>query len=238
MLGAKVKNAMLYPCVILLGFVGVGICVMVFVVPQLVAIFRENNAQLPLPTKILIAVSDFMVNYFFVGIAILIVFVASLKKYIKTPEGKRQMDTLLLSVPPFQELFRKFYLARFSENLSMLIGSGVNIVAALQISGDVAGNEVYKKIIHNSMEDVKIGGSIAYAFENNKYVAPMVSKMLKIGERTGKIDGVLQDVARFYTKEVDIPWTASRPSSSRSSSSSWGRESVSWWQPSSCRFIK
>jgi type IV pilus assembly protein PilC len=130
--------------------------------------------------------------------------VVGVKNYIKTPTGKAQADVLMLSLPPFSELFRKYYLARFADNLSMLIGSGVNIVSALQISSEVAGNEVYKKIIYNSMEDVKMGGSIAYAFENNKYVFPMVSKMMKIGEKTGKMDSVLKDVAGFYTKEVDI----------------------------------
>jgi type IV pilus assembly protein PilC len=204
MLSAKVKNAMLYPCVILMGFIGVGICMMIFVVPQLVSIFRENAMDLPLPTKMLIAVSDFLVNNFALFVLAVIFMIFGVGRYIKTPAGKAQADVLLLSLPPFSELFRKFYLARFADNLSMLIGSGVNIVSALQISSEVAGNEVYKKIIYSSMEDVKMGGSIAYAFENNKFVSPMVSKMLKIGEKTGKVDVVLKDVADFYTKEVDI----------------------------------
>lgn len=204
LLSAKVKNAMLYPGVIMCGFFGVGVAMMVFVVPQLVGIFRENQMELPLPTKILIAVSDFLVNNFFLFVALLVFFVVFVRRYLKTPAGKAKLDVLCLSVPPFNDLFKKYYLARFADNLSMLIGSGVNIVNALQISGDVAGNEVYRKIIYESVEDVKVGGSIAYAFENNKYVSPMISKMLNIGERTGKIDAVLKDVADFYTKEVDI----------------------------------
>lgn len=204
LLGAKVKNAMLYPCVILCGFALVGVCMMVFVVPQLVSIFRDANVELPLPTKILIAVSDLIVNNFLLLVLIFFFFAVALRRYVKTKKGKAQLDVALLSLPPLNDLFRKFYIARFADNLSMLIGSGVNIVSALQIAGDVAGNEVYKKVIYKSMEDVKIGGSIAYAFEDNKYVTPMVSKMLKIGEKTGKIDAVLKDVADFYTKEVDI----------------------------------
>jgi len=204
LLGAKVKNAMLYPCVILAGFSLVGVGMMVFVVPQLVGIFEENKMDLPLPTKILIAVSNFMVDYFIVFVGLIIFFIFFVKRWIKTPSGKRKVDVILLSLPPFNDLFKKFYLARFADNLSMLIGSGVNIVSALKISGDVAGNEIYRRLIYSSMEDVKTGGSIAYAFENNKYVVPMVAKMLKIGEKTGKIDAVLKDVAEFYTKEVDI----------------------------------
>lgn len=204
MLGAKVKNAMLYPCVITLGFLGVGIAMMVFVVPQLVGIFRENAMELPLPTKILIAVSDFLVNNFVLFVALTIFLVVVVRRWAKTPAGKAKVDVLLLTVPPLNNLCKKFYLARFADNLSTLIGSGVNIVSALQISGEVAGNDVYKKVILASMEDVKTGGSIAYAFENSKYVVPMVSKMLMIGEKTGKIDMVLKDVADFYTKEVNI----------------------------------
>lgn len=204
LLGSQVKNAMMYPCVILLGFLGVGVCMMIFVVPQLVGIFQENATELPLPTKILIFLSDLLTNnlpLLIIGVTGTVMF---LKKYIKTEKGKMQLDTLLLTLPPFNELFKKFYLARFADNLSMLIGSGVNIVNALEISGDVAGNSVYKKIIYSSVEDVKIGGSIAFAFEDNKYVSPMVSKMLKIGEKTGKVDSVLKDVAKFYNNEVDI----------------------------------
>lgn len=204
LLGSQVKNAMMYPCVILLGFLGVGICMMIFVVPQLVGIFSENATELPLPTKILIFISDLLVNNLPMLIIVSTGLAIFLKKYLKTEKGKLQLDTLLLTIPPFNELFKKFYLARFADNLSMLIGSGVNIVNALEISGDVAGNLVYKKIIYSSVEDVKIGGSIAFAFEDNKYVSPMVSKMLKIGEKTGKVDSVLKDVAKFYNNEVDI----------------------------------
>lgn len=204
MLGSKVKNAMLYPAVIMIGFITIGIGMMVFVVPQLVSIFKENNVQLPLPTRILIAVSDFMSGHFIWFVIIIVAGIFFFRVYAKTKEGKEKIDTLLLILPPFNGLFRKFYLARFADNLSMLIASGVPIINALQIAGSVAGNEVYKKVIYSSMDEVKIGGSIAYAFERSEYVAPMVSKMLRIGERTGKLDMVLKDVADFYTKEVDI----------------------------------
>jgi type IV pilus assembly protein PilC len=204
LLSAKVRNAMLYPAVVMLGFLGVGIAMMVLVVPQLVGIFRENEMELPWPTKVLIFVSDFLVNNFTLFVLLVVFFLVVGRRYLKTPAGKAKVDLFCLSMPPFNDLFKKYYLARFADNLSMLIGSGVNIVNALEISASVAGNSVYRKIILESVEDVKVGGSIAYAFENNKYVSPMISKMLNIGERTGKIDTVLKDVADFYTKEVDI----------------------------------
>jgi len=204
MLASKVKNALLYPAVILIGFAGMGAAMMIFVVPQLTAIFKENELELPLATRILVAVSDFMTNNLLLLVVGFIAFVYVFKAYAKTKQGKEKVDTLMLTLPPFNSLLKKFYVARFSENLSILVGSGVPIIDALQISGDVAGNEVYKKVIYSSADEVRIGGSVAYAFERSDFVPTMVSKMLKIGEKTGKLDSVLKDVADFYTKEVDI----------------------------------
>jgi len=203
-LTSKVKNALMYPAVILGGFGLVGIGMMAFVIPQLTSIFRENEQKLPLPTQILIAVSDFMKNNFVLVIILIIVFGYIIKKYLGTLEGKEKADKLVLKLPQFKSIFQKFYMARFAENLSMLIGSGIPVINALKISGDVVGNEVYKKIIYNSIDEVKIGGSISYAFERSDDVPPLVSKMIRVGEKTGRVDIVLKDVANFYTKEVDI----------------------------------
>lgn len=204
LLTSKLKNALMYPGVILGGFGVVGVAMMTFVVPQLVSIFKENQQELPLPTKILIATSNFMQhNLILLIIAAVAVFYA-FKKYISTPGGKEKLDKFILKIPQFNSLFQKFYMARFAENLSILISSGIPIINALQISGDVVGNEVYRKIIYSSVDEVKIGGSIAYAFERSDKIPPLVSKMIRVGERTGKLDVVLKDISDFYTKEVDI----------------------------------
>jgi type IV pilus assembly protein PilC len=204
LLNSKVKNALMYPAVILGGFGVVGIGMMTFVVPQLVGIFKDNQQELPLPTKILITISDFMQNNFILFMLLVVVLVYLVKKYISTPGGKENLDKLILKIPQFSSLFKKFYIARFAENLSMLISSGIPIINALKISGDVVGNEVYKKIIYSSVDEVRIGGSVAYAFERSDQLPPLVSKMMRVGERTGKLDTVLKDMADFYTKEVDI----------------------------------
>ena len=204
LLTSKVKSALMYPAVIFGGFALVGVGMMVFVVPQLVSIFEGSDQELPLPTKILIFVSDFMQHNI-----ILIVLAACflgyiVKKYVKTTKGKSRVDKLILKIPQFSSIFKKFYVARFAENLSMLISSGIPIINALQISGDVVGNSVYQKIIYNSVDEVKIGGSIAYSFERSDQLPSLVPKMIRVGERTGKLDIVLKDIAKFYTKEVDI----------------------------------
>ena len=120
MLTSKVKNALLYPAVIILGFIGIGIAMMVFVVPQLTGIFKENEMELPFATKALIAVSDFMVNNFVLFLIAIALSIYGFKLYIKTQKGKENLDVLILTMPPFKNLFRKFYVARFSDNLSIL----------------------------------------------------------------------------------------------------------------------
>jgi len=204
LLNSKVKNALMYPGVIIGGFLIIGALMMAFVIPQLTAIFRDNEQELPLPTKILILISDFMKDNFILVAIGAVVLIYGIKKYIATQEGKENFDKLIFKIPKFNSIFRKFYVARFAKNLSMLIKSGVSIISALKISGDVVGNEVYKKIIYNSIDEVKIGGSVAYAFERSDQLPPLVPRMIRIGEKTGKLDVVLKDIADFYTKEVNI----------------------------------
>ena len=204
LLNSKVKNALMYPAVILGGFGVVGAVMMAFVVPQLTSIFKENEQELPLPTKILILVSDFMKDNFVLLIIATILLFYGIKKYAATKSGKENMDKLIFKIPKFNSIFKKFYIARFAENLSMLIKSGVPIISALKISGDIVGNEVYRKVIYSSIDEVKIGGSVAYAFESSDQLPPLVPRMIRVGEKSGKLDVVLNDSSEFYTKEVNI----------------------------------
>lgn len=203
-LTSKVKNALMYPGIIMGGFGLIGLGMMAFVVPQLVSVFEDSGQELPLPTRLLIMSSDFIQSNFILIMISLIAFGYIVKKYINTIEGKEKVDKIVLKFPQFKSILQKFYMARFAENLAMLIGSGIPIINALKISGDVVGNEVYKKIIYNSVDEVKIGGSIAYAFERSDDVPQLISKMIRVGEKTGRVDVVLKDVGEFYTKEVDI----------------------------------
>ncbi len=201
---SKVKNAMMYPAVIMSGFALVGAGMMIFVIPQLMGMFEGSGQELPLPTKIVILASNTMRDNALLLLMGTFAFVYLLKKYLKTKKGKATADLLLLKLPPFALIFKKFYVARFTENLSLLITSGIPIINALQITGDVVGNTVYRNMIYSGVDEVKIGGSIAYAFERNEYLPGLVSKMIRVGERTGKLDLVLKDIADFYSKEVDI----------------------------------
>lgn len=203
-LTSKIKSSLMYPAAVVIGFVLVGMGMMYFVVPQLVGIFKDSSVELPITTKILIWTSNFLQKYIILIVVLSIAGFISFKNYIKTQDGKEKWDSFILKIPVFNKLLVKFYIARFTGNLSMLIESGIPIMDALRISGDIVGNEVYKEIIYSSVDEVKIGGSVAYVFERSERFPVSVSRMMRIGEKTGKLDQILKDIAKFYTKEVDI----------------------------------
>ena len=199
----KIKGAMYYPAFILMAFFVVGIIVMVYVVPQLTAIIEETGQELPITTKILIASSHLLKYYGWILLVLGVTMGIGIKRYIDTPEGKMNWDRMKLKLPVMGKLFREIALVRFSENLSTLIKGGVPIVRSLQITGSVIGNEVFKKLIFETAEKVKSGISIAKVLEESPEIPLIVVQMISIGERSGKLDSILDNIARFYTREVN-----------------------------------
>jgi type IV pilus assembly protein PilC len=199
----KIKGAMYYPAFILMAFFVVGIIVMVYVVPQLTAIIEETGQELPITTKILIASSHLLKYYGWILLVFGVTMGIGIKRYIDTPEGKINWDRMKLKLPVMGKLFREIALVRFSENLSTLIKGGVPIVRSLQITGSVIGNEVFKKLIFETAEKVKSGISIAKVLEESPEIPLIVVQMISIGERSGKLDSILDNIARFYTREVN-----------------------------------
>jgi len=203
-LNAKLKNAMIYPVVVIAGFGVVGVGVMVFVMPQLVSVFDKAGQELPFTTKALISMSKFFQDYLIVIIVLSISFAYLLKSYVSTPNGKKPFDSLLLKVPKIKTILQKVYVSRFAGNLSMLIASGIPITDALKITGNIVGNNVYKELIFSSIDEVKIGGSVSYVFERSENFPVVVSKMMRIGEKSGQFGKILQDISSFYEKEIDL----------------------------------
>ncbi|MBT3356513.1 type II secretion system F family protein [bacterium] len=202
-LTAKLRGAMYYPGFILGAMIVVGFVVMAFVMPKLLVILKESNVELPLQTKLLIAISDFMANYWWaVGIA-MIFGISGVMYYIKTDEGKKEFDQLILKIPIIKKILHNVYIARFSENLSTLIQSGLPITTALLITSDVVGNHVYKEIIRESAEEIKKGGGIADVLNKYEIIPPVVVQMVRVGEHTGRIEFTLSRVTKFYLAETD-----------------------------------
>jgi type II secretory pathway component PulF len=202
-LSAKLRGAMYYPAFILGAMVVVGFVIMAFVMPKLLVILSESNAELPLQTKFLIAVSGFLANYWWaVGIAI-IFGIAGIIYYIKTDEGAREFDQVKLKIPIINKILHNVYISRFSENLATLIQSGLPITTALLITSDVVGNDVYKQIIREAAEEIKKGGGIADVLNKYEIIPPVVVQMVRVGEHTGRIEFTLGRVTKFYLAETD-----------------------------------
>ena len=203
-LTSKIKGAFVYPGFILSAFLIVVVLMLIYVIPQLTAIFLEIGGKLPLTTRILVGTSDFVRSW---GWLLLIIFIGlgtGFVRFIKNPRGLELWDKFKLRVPLFGKLLQKMYLSRFSENLGTLLKGGISILDALQISGQVVGSTVFKKIIMEAREQVKTGGEISSVFEKDpKHIPPTVVQMLKVGEKTAKLDEMLDRLASFYQGEVD-----------------------------------
>src|SRR3989338_3395249 len=200
---SKIKGAMIYPAFILSALFGVGIIMMVFVVPKITAILAETGGELPLATRLLVGTSDFMVNFWWAIIIVAIIVFASIKFALKKPMVKKYWDFAKLKLPVFGGLFQKIYLVRFTRSMSTLVEGGVLITTSLEIVSDVVGNAYYKDLILRTARNVEDGNSVAALFLESKQVPPMIAHMLSVGEKTGRVGEVLSRMTDFYAREVE-----------------------------------
>jgi type IV pilus assembly protein PilC len=203
-LNGKVRGAFTYPAVIFSLFIVVGALMMIYVVPQLTSMLSEIGTDLPFTTKVLIWTSNFLKKWILLVILFVIGAVIGFLKFSKTDKGIFIIDTVKLNIPVFKVLFQKIYLARFAENFKTLLVGGIPILRALEITAKVIGNKIYEKIVNEAREKVKVGESITSAFSGYpKQIAPMVTQMIGVGEKTAQLDVILEKVALFYQQEVD-----------------------------------
>lgn len=202
-LKSKIKGAFVYPVVILVALTIVLVIAVVFIIPQIKKIFDDMNVELPILTKILIGISSIILNYWW----IIILFVGGLLLFIKssskTERFKRLRDVFLLKVPIFGVLIKKIYMAQFSRNLASLISAGVPMLEALKTNRNIINNLVYQEAIDRIMKDVENGVQLSVAIRKEKGFPPMISQLLNAGEKSGKIDFILNTIADFYDREVD-----------------------------------
>lgn len=200
---SKIRGAMIYPIFVLCGLGVVGVVMMIFVVPKLTGILTETGATLPIATRILIAVSGLMTNYWWLVLILIVGLGASFKFYVRKPIGKRQFDLLKLKLPVFGKLFQRIYLVRFTRSMNTLIVGGVTITKSLKIASEVVDNEIYKSLIEETSDAVEDGDSISSIFVDSKQIPKMVSQMMSIGEKTGKLDVILGRITEFYAREIN-----------------------------------
>ncbi len=199
---SKIKGAMIYPAFVLASLLVVGIVMMIFVVPKLTGILTESGAALPITTRILIGTSDFMQKYWWVIIIIAASLIFAFKWYVKKPQGRKQIDNLKLKLPIFGRLFQLIYLVRFTRSMNTLIVGGVTIDNSLKVTAEIVGNKIYQELIEETVKEVEDGNSISSVFIKSKAIPKMVSQMLNIGEKTGKMDIILERITNFYGREI------------------------------------
>jgi type IV pilus assembly protein PilC len=202
-LRGKIKSAMTYPVAVVCLVVLIMSAMLLFVVPQFKSIFDQLGGTLPMPTRVLLFMSDSVKKYWYMVIAASVGISFAFKRYKKTEAGRAQLDAIKLKTPVFGPLFHKTALSRFSSTLGMLLKSGVPILQALDIVSDTVNNRVIAKAVADTQASVREGESIAKPLARHPVFPPMVVQMLAVGEETGQIDSMLGKVSQFYSEEVE-----------------------------------
>ena len=205
-LNKTIKSAMTYPAVVLSVMMVIFSAMIIFIVPVFQNLFKTLGGKLPLPTQILIDVSNVMTSvWVFAVIAVVIGAIIGVKKWIATEDGRRVWDRWMLKPPVFGQLFHKVGLARVTNTLGSLIGSGVPILEALDISAETAGNVTIGAVLLEAKQGVREGRPLADTLREHEDIIPaLMVQMIEVGEQTGVLDGMLKKVAVFYDQEVEV----------------------------------
>lgn len=202
-LNAKVRGAMFYPGFILFTFLVIGILIMTIVMPNLTSILTETGQELPWTTQIIIFASNFLLKWWWALLIIGIGGAVTLYRFIRTTLGRHLWDQLKLKIPIFGSIFKETYLSQFADSLSALVKGGVSIIQALDVAGQVTNNVIYQEVIFKTRDEVKVGKTISSELAKHKEFSPLFVQMVSTGEKTGKLEVILEKLASFYSKEVD-----------------------------------
>lgn len=198
----KVRNAMIYPAVVVVVTVVVVYILVTQVVPQFVSMFNSMQVELPLTTRTLIAISDFLNEWWMVLFAILGIGIFILIKYLRTPKGKLKKDTILMATPIFKDVILKSIVARFTRTLSIMVKTGVPMLKAIELSSRVVNNKVVEKGLMVVADEISAGKSLSAPIQKMKLFPKMVVSLIKTGEETGSLDEMMDKCADFYDEEV------------------------------------
>ncbi|MEA2065023.1 MAG: type II secretion system F family protein [Patescibacteria group bacterium] len=201
---SKVRGAMIYPIIIVLAMLSIGGLMIVFIIPKITQIFQASGVELPLPTRILIGVSDFVIMHKILAPSVIIILICGFFAAIRTEKGKLYFHIILLRLPIFSKILKKINLARFCRTLYSMLMTDIPIMSSLKITSDVLGNVIYKQIVLGASDKVAKGIGIADTLKKNPRVfPPVVTEMIAIGEETGSLDSVLKEMSEFYEEEVN-----------------------------------
>ncbi len=199
----KVRGALIYPSFIMVVVIVVAAIMVVYVMPQMEALYTAFNSKLPFLTRVLISVSHFTIRFAPFLILLLVGFGVWLRLWVRQPAGRKMWDRLKISLYPINILLRKMYIARFSRTLAGLISSGVPLLDSLAITSKAIGNTVYEEKVKNSAKKVKSGIALSETLKEEEYFPTVVPQMINVGERTGELDNMLDNMADYFEEEVD-----------------------------------
>lgn len=204
---AKVKSALIYPAVLAVVATTVVVLLLTFVMPTFVQMFTSSGVALPLPTRILIVLSDALTHYGIVVLAVVLAIGYGLMRALSTEKGRLFSDRVKLKIPVVNSTVQKVYTSRFTRTMATLITSGIPLIKVLEVVSRVVGNKVVESALLDSIEDVKKGISLSVPIKNCGLFPPMVYYMISIGEESGSMDEVLDRTANYFDDEVDTAIT-------------------------------
>lgn len=199
---SKARNALIYPAFVVFTFVVVMILMLTIVIPKISGILVESGQDIPLYTKFVIGISHFFVSYGLILLVVAIILGFLLYRYSKTVSGSLAFDDVKITAPFIKHLYQKLYLSRISDNMNTLLISGIPMIRALELTSDVVGNAVYKKVLDEAIEDVKGGKSVSEALSGKKQIPGIMVQMIKVGEESGELGKILKTLSIFYSREV------------------------------------
>lgn len=199
----KVKSAMMYPIVVSIVAVIVVVILLTKVLPSLLDNLLSVGGEIPLPTKMVMALSDFMINYWYILVLAVILLSIAFIAIKRNPKGQYMLDLVKLKIPVFGALAQKQIIARISRTMASLFASSVPVLQILRMSGEVSGNKVYEKVLDESRESLRRGASLSLPLAQSWVFPSLVSHMVAIGEETGQLDTMLEKIADFYEEEVE-----------------------------------
>jgi type IV pilus assembly protein PilC len=200
---SKAKNALIYPAFVISVFIAVMVMMLTLVIPNIAKILTDSGQELPIYTKIVIGLSDFLVNNIGILLVLAVAGGVALWRFLQTDVGQRMKDEFIISVPYLGDLQQKLLLTRICDNMATMLGSGISIVQALEVTADVVDNLVYKEIIEAALAEVSGGRSFADAISEYPEIPGVLAQMAKVGEETGSLGSILSTLANFYRREVN-----------------------------------
>lgn len=203
-LRGKVSTAMTYPIIMVVVGAGIMSLLMIVVVPKLTQVFEDSGRALPWNTQLLIFMSSLAANYWFVLLPLFGLAVWGFRRYIRTPDGQQRWDRFVLGVPIFGGLIRMVAVSRFAKTLGTMLSSGVPILRALDIVKAIIGNKTLEKVIEEARVAIQEGESLAAPLKRSKEFPSLVTHMIAVGERSGQLEQMLENVAMAYDREVEM----------------------------------